>query len=162
MIDTVFGSLADGRRIVVSSWIGTTVFAVVAVVATVTLGPVRYVAVGVDLALFAIGVVVFFWAYAVAVGRSREVEIGIGGLFFLAGRQTAPRQVKWYLIGSFAIQVVVAVATASIRPFTTLAFGILVPLHALAHTGLWAARYGRFGPRTTPTARRIEQNAGHG
>jgi hypothetical protein len=109
-----------------------------------------------------VGVAVFFWAYAVAVARSREVEIGIGGLFFLAGRDTAPRQVKWWLIGSFAVQVVAAVTTASIRPFTTLAFGILVPLHALAHTGLWAARHGRFGPRTTPDGRRIEQNAGHG
>jgi hypothetical protein len=162
MIDNVFGSIDEGRRIVAWSWIGTGVFAVAAVLATVILGPVRYVAVGVDLALFLLGVVVFFWAYAVAVGRSREVEIGIGGLFFLAGAGTAPRPVKWQLIGSFAAQVVVAVATASARPFTTLAFGILVPVHALAHTGLWAARYGRFGPRTTPNGPRIEQNAGHG
>ena len=162
MIGAVFGSLDDGRRIVVSSWSGTAVFAVAAVLASVVLGPIRYVAVGVDLALFVLGVAVFFWAYAIAIGRSRDVEIGIGGLFFLAGRETAPRQVKWHLVGSFAVQVVVAVATASIRLFTTLAFGILVPLHALAHTGLWAARHGRFGPRRTPDGRRIEQNAGHG
>ena len=82
--------------------------------------------------------------------------------FFLAGAGTAPARVKWHLIGSFAAQVVVGVATASARPFTTLAFGILVPVHALAHTGLWAARYGRFGPRRTPNGPRIEQNAGHG
>jgi hypothetical protein len=162
MIDTVFESLHEGRRIVASSWIGTGVFAVVAAVAAVILGPFQYVAVGVDLALFTLRVGLFFWAYAVAVGRSREVEIGIGGMFFLAGAGTAPRPVKWHLIGSFAAQVSVAVATASARPFTTLAFGILVPVHALAHTGLWAARYGRFGPRTTPNGRRIEQNARHG
>jgi hypothetical protein len=162
MIGTVFESLDEGRRIVASSWIGTGVFAVAAIVATIFLGPIRYVAVGVDLALFVLGVVVFFWAYAVAVGRSREVEIGIGGLFFLAGPGTAPARVKWLLIGSFAAQVVVGVATASVRPFTTLAFGILVPVHALAHTGLWAARYGRFGPRRTTNGPRIEQNAGHG
>jgi hypothetical protein len=162
MIGAVFRSVDAGRRILTSSWIGTGVFVVVTVVATVVLGPIRYVAVGVDLALFVLGAAVFFWAYAVAVGRSREAEIGIGGLFFLAGRETAPRQVKWHLNGAFAIQVVVAVSTASIRPFTTLAFGILVPLHALAHTGLWAARHGHFGPRTTPAPRRMEQNAGHG
>jgi hypothetical protein len=162
MIGTVFESLDEGRRIVASSWVGTGVFALVAVLAAVILGPFQYVAVGVDVALFALGVAVFFWAYAVAVARSREVEIGIGGLFFLAGAGTAPRPVKWHLIGSFAAQVVVAVATASARPFTTLAFGILVPLHALAHTGLWSARYGRFGPRRTPDGPRIEQNAGHG
>jgi hypothetical protein len=162
MIGGVFGSLPEGRGIAASSWIGTAVFTVVTVIATVFLGPIRYVAVGVDLALFSVGVVVFFWAYAVAVARSREHEIGIGGLFFLAGPGTAPGLVKRYLIGSFAVQVVVAVATASARPFTTLAFGILVPMHGLAHTGLWAARHGRFGPRSTPHGRPIEQNAGHG
>lgn len=162
MIGGVFGSLPEGRRIVASSSIGTAVFTVVTVVATVFLGPIRYVAVGVDLALFLIGIVVFFWAYAIAVGRSREHEIGIGGLFFLAGAATAPGPVKRYLLGSFGVQVVVAVATASARPFTTLAFGILVPMHGLAHTGLLAARHGRFGLRTTPHGRPIEQNAGHG
>jgi hypothetical protein len=162
MIDSVFASVTHGRRIVASSWIGTVLFAGVTIIATSVLGPIRYVAVAVDLAMFVVGVVVFFWAYAVAIGRSREVEIGIGGLFFLAGADTAPALVRWHLIGSFAVQVVVAVSSASIRPFTTLAFGILVPLHGLAHTGLWAARYGHFGPRTPSPSRRMEQNADHG
>jgi hypothetical protein len=162
MIDAVFASVTHGRRIIVSSWIGTVLFAVVTIVATLILGPIRYVAVAVDLAMFAVGTVVFFWAYAVAVGRSREVDIGIGGLFFLAGSDTAPAPVRRHLLGSFGVQVVVAVTTASVRPFTTLAFGILVPLHGLAHTGLWAARHGRFGPRTPPTSHRMEQNADHG
>ena len=94
MIDAVLGSVEAGRRIVGSSWIGTGVVVVGSVVATVVLGPIRYVAVGVDLALFVLGIAVFFWAYAVAVGRSRDVEIGIGGLFFLAGRDTAPRYAR--------------------------------------------------------------------
>jgi uncharacterized membrane protein YhaH (DUF805 family) len=162
MIGTVFESVADGRPIVASSWISTAVFAAVSVVAAVVLGPIRYVAVGVDLALFLVGVVVFFWAYAVAVGRSRSHDIGIGGLFFLAGAGTAPTSVRRHLIGAFAVQVLVAVTTASVRPFTTLAFGILVPICGLAHTGLWAARHGRFGPRTPTPGRRMEQNAGHG
>lgn len=158
----MLGSLAEGRRIAASAWIGTTIFTVVSIVSAVFLGPIRYVAVAVDLVLFLVGVVAFFWAYAVAVGRSREHEIGIGGLFFLAGKETAPAIAKRVLLGALAVQVVVAVATASVRPFTTLAFGILVPLHGLAHAGLWSARHGRFGPRTTPAGRRMEQNARHG
>ena len=42
------------------------------------------------------------------------------------------------------------------------AFSILAPMWGLALCGLWGARYGRFGPRTTPNGPRIEQNAGHG
>ena len=45
----------------------------------------------VSLVLFAVGMVVFVWAYAVAVGRSRTDLIGIGGLFFLAGSAPAAR-----------------------------------------------------------------------
>jgi hypothetical protein len=74
---------------------------------------------------------------------------------------------------ALAIQVVVAVTTASIRPFTTLAFGILVPMFGIGMNGLWAARHGRFGPRilaaATPirtssskTTGAIDQNESHG
>jgi hypothetical protein len=49
-----------------------------------------------------------------------------------------------------AAQVVVAVATAAARPFTTLAFGVLVPVFGVGLNGLWAARHGRFPPRPVP------------
>jgi hypothetical protein len=50
--------------------------------------------------------------------------------------------------------VVVAVATAAVRPFTPLAFGILVPLYGLGLAGVWAAAFGTFGPRRHPGPRR--------
>jgi len=37
--------------------------------------------------------------------------------------------------------------TASVRPFTGLAFGILVPTYGLGLVGLWAVRLGEFPPR---------------
>ena len=43
--------------------------------------------------------------------------------------------------------VAVALVTAGLRPFTSLAFGVLVPMFGLAQAGLWGARYGRFGSR---------------
>jgi hypothetical protein len=172
-----------GRTLAIIDWAGTAVFAVVAVVAAVFLGPVRYLAVAMSLGLFAIGCVAFLWAYGVAVQRSREVEIGIGGLYFLAGR-TAPRAVQRWMNGALTTQVVVALVTASVRPFTTLAFGVLVPMFGLGLNGLWGAWHGWFGPRIAdrprpapvtdeagatradverpPEGGAMEQNASHG
>lgn len=135
-----------GRAIALVDWIGTAVFVVAAVVAAAVLGGVRFVAVGVSLGLFAVGCFAFLWAYAIAIQRSRDDEIGIGGLYFLAG-PTAPRVVRRSMNAALTLQTVVALVTASVHPFTTLAFGILVPMFGLGLNGLWAARYGRFGPR---------------
>jgi hypothetical protein len=161
MIGTV-----QGRGIIQASWIGTAVYAVSAVAAAIFLGSIRYVAVAVALVLFALGCVTFLWAYWIAVQRSRTDEIGIGGLFFLAGKETAPRRVKWLLHGALATQIAVGLLTASLRPFTTLAFGLLVPMFGLGCIGLWGARYGRFGSRVrsvdAPERQEIGQNAPHG
>ena len=132
--------------IVRASWLGTVLFTATAVAAVLT-EPARLPAAAVALALFAAGIGLFFWAYAVAVGRSRTDAIGIGGLFFLAGDGTAPAATRRTLRAALAAQTVVALATAAARPFTTLAFGVLVPLYGLALTGLWGARHGTFGPR---------------
>jgi hypothetical protein len=49
--------------------------------------------------------------------------------------------------------VIVAVVGAALRPFSPLAFGILVPVFGLGCAGLWAAHHGSFGPRE-PAAER--------
>lgn len=133
------------RRIVRASWAGTGLFAIVAF-AAVALDALEPVSLAVDIALFAAGTGVFLWALAVAADRSRTHELGIGGLFFLAG-ETAPRDVKRQLLGSLSVQVVLGVATAAVKPFTPLAGGVLVPMFGLALCGLWGAKLGRFGPR---------------
>lgn len=137
----------SGRRIIAISWWTTAIFAVTATIAAISPGFFRWPALAVALAMFVVGCVVFLWAFVIAVARSRTDAIGIGGLFFLAG--TAPRGVQAHLIGSFAVQVVVAITTASLRVFTTLAFGALAPVMGLAMAGLWGAKFGRFGVRST-------------
>ena len=102
-------------------------------------------AVVVDLVLFAGGVVTMAWAFLIAVQRSRTDAIGIGGLYFGIG--SAPREVRVIMLTALGVQVVVAVVTASIRIFTSLAFGILVPVWGLGLLGVWCARYGEFEPR---------------
>jgi len=137
-----------GAAIVTASWIGTGVYVVTAIIATVFPDGFGVVALTVSLVLFAIGCVVFFWAYLVAVQRSRTDLIGIGGLYFLQG--TAPKIIQFRLLGSLVVEVVVAVVTSSIRLYSALAFGFLVPVFGLAMCGLWAARHGTFEPRPAP------------
>ncbi len=141
-----------GRAILRASWIGTMVFVVTA--AASAIAPHTFIAAGVatSLVLFFAGIGLFFWAYAVAVNRSRTDLIGMGGLFFLAG--TAPRSVQRSLLGSLAVEVVVGLITAAVHPFTPLAFGVLAWMYGLALCGLWAARYGTFPPRPPEEKRR--------
>ena len=130
------------------SWVGTIVFVVTAVAAAIRPAWFNVVAVIVALVLFAIGIVTMLWAFAIAVNRSRVDAIGVGGLFFGAG--STPRAVRWHVLGALAIQTVVGIATASVRPFTSLAFGTLVPIFGIGMMGLWTARNGEFEPTDEP------------
>lgn len=134
-------------RIVQASLAGTALFALTAIPAAIAPDTFVGVAVIVSLVLFAIGLVAFVWAYAVAVGRSRTDLMGIGGLFFLAG--SAPRAVQRRLIASLLAEILIAGVTASTRVYTPLAFGVLVPMYGLGLMGLWGARFGTFPPRPT-------------
>jgi hypothetical protein len=137
-----------GTGIIRASWSGTAVFSATAAIATIDPDRLGAPAVVVAVALFFAGSVAMFWAFLIAVQRSRTDLIGIGGLYFAAG--SAPRPVQRQLLASLAVQVIVAFVTASIRIFTSLAFGILVPVWGLGLTGLWCARHGWFAPRDTP------------
>jgi hypothetical protein len=158
-----------GRRIIQASVAGTAVFVVVNVVQAIVLDWTRPIGVAVNLVLFAIGCAAFLWSYAVAVNRSRTDEIGVGGLYFLGGT-VAPARVRWWLDGALTAQCVVALSTAAARPFTTVAFAILVPMFGIGLNGVWGARHGTFGarrrrPETTNDGdvdAPIDQNAGHG
>ena len=136
----------SGARIVAAAWAGTALFLVTAAGA-VFLPVLRGLAATVACGLFATGVVSFVAAYLAALRRSRAEAIGIGGLFFLAG-DAAPRAVRRRLMGALAAQVAIALATASARPFTSAAFGILAPVYGVGIAGLWASRHGRFEPRS--------------
>lgn len=135
---------APGRELIVAAWVGTGVFVVTAVLATLfeSMRPVGVVS---ALVWFALGCVAFLWAFALAVDRSRTELLGVGGIYFLAG--CAPNDVRWHLMGATAVQAVVALTTASLRPFTSVAFGILVPMYGLGVAGIWAARHGVFPDR---------------
>ena len=131
-----------------SSWAGTAAYVALAIAGTIFPDSFAIPTAILSGGLFVIGCVTFLWAYAVAVARSRTDLIGIGGLYFLAG--TAPKVVRFRLRLSLALEVAAAIASSSIRPFTPMAFGFLVPVFGLGLSGLWGARHGTFEPRPAP------------
>jgi len=139
------GDEVQGRGIVLASWVGTAVFALVSIVATIAPKQFATAAAIVDLVLFFGGTAAFLGAYFIAVARSRTDAIGIGGLFFLQGSADRADQVR--LLVPVALQVTLALITASLRIYSPLAFGILVPMYGLGLSGLWGARHGRFDAR---------------
>ncbi len=131
-----------GRPIVRTALVGTAVFTTLAVGAAAAPDALALPAAVVDLALFALGLAAFAGALVVAAGRSRREELSVAGVFLLTG--SAPGAVRRLLLGALAVQTAVALATAGVRPFTPLAFGVLVPTFGLGACGLWAARHGSF------------------
>jgi hypothetical protein len=119
------------------------VTSVAAAAAPETFGPAHAV---LSVVLFVVGTGAMLGAYALGVARSRTELVGIPGLFLLAD-DVAPPAIRRVLRGATVVQVVAAVAAASIRPYTEVAFGILAPMFGLGLMGLWAGRYGTFPPR---------------
>jgi hypothetical protein len=127
----------------------TALFVAASAVATiVNTRPTRVAAAFVDVGLFVVGCVAFLMALYAGAIRSREAEMTMSGWWFLSG--TAPGRARAILLGGLAVQVVVALAAASIRFQSLLAFGILVPTLGVALCGLWGARHGYFPPRRSP------------
>jgi hypothetical protein len=150
--------LRRGSGLIVASWVGTAVYGALAVATTIAFATFQTALVIVGTVLFIVGCIVGFAAYVIAIARSRRDAIGMGGLFFLSG--SAPARVQRHLLGSFVVECVVAIATASVGFATvpadsnnSLAVGVLTPMYGLGLAGLWGARHGRFAPRAAPPQR---------
>jgi hypothetical protein len=134
----------SGRdRIVPVAMQGTAAFVATAVAGAAGPDPLVIVAVGIDLALFAVGCGAFVVTLAQAAARSRDDALTLMGIWWL--ERAAPLGVRRRLLGCLGVQTVVAIATAAVEP--TLAFGILVPVFGLGLTGLWSVQRGKHPPR---------------
>jgi hypothetical protein len=103
--------------------------------------------------LFAIGTGAMLWGYALGVSRSRTVAVTMAGLFFLAGG-AAPSDVARRFRIALALQVVVVVAAALVRPDSNMPFGVLAPMFGLGLMAVWGGRYGVFEARRDAEPRR--------
>lgn len=142
-----------GSRIVVLSWASIVLYAVVAGLDTLGVDAFDDIAPAVCVGLFLISLVVWVYAFGLAVVRSaRGDDIAVASLFFLSG--SAPSDVKKHLLGATAVSIVIAALTAANDPYS-----VLVPMLPLGMAGLWGARHGTFPPRkpqpaTRPTPRK--------
>ena len=135
-----------------ASWAGTAVFAATAIAAAAAPEPFTPVALATAIVLFAGGCGIFLWAFVLVAARSRTDLMEQAQIWFLTGPPTPP-DVRRSLLGALAVQVVVGLATAGARPYTSLAAGVLVPMWGLGLCGLWAARHGVFPARPADTRR---------
>jgi hypothetical protein len=154
-------STMPGARILRVNAFGTAAFVITAIGGAIRPGFLRTLAAVVALGLFAVGCAVFVWGLLRAFDRSRTHNIGMGGLFFLLA-PAAPGVVRRPFLALLVVQTVVGLATAiatfRVKPFTPLAFGVMVPVFGLGLAGLWAARYGQFGPRVGEGPRKAPAN----
>ncbi len=138
-----------GRRTIVVSWASNLVFALGSIPALAGMSSGEGISAGVGLALFGISLVVWVWAFAIAVTRSSQGDdIAVGSLFLAEG--DIDRPVRRHLYGSFALSLVITAVAAGSNPFA-----VLVPMLSLGFVGFWGARYARFPMRkdVTPPAR---------
>jgi hypothetical protein len=168
------------HRIVVADQVGTALFAAIVVPAALINERWSDIAtIAISMTLFAAGTYGFLASFPTAFERSRTDEIGAANLYLLTGEAT-PRAVKRPMIGALVAQIIVALAVASIgmshdssaHRLNPMAFAVLAPMLGFGLNGLWAARYGRFGPRICePRSAQpempdndveMEQNSSHG
>ncbi|HVL04856.1 MAG TPA: hypothetical protein VM388_02645 [Acidimicrobiales bacterium] len=135
-----------------ASWAGTAVFAVTAVAAAVAPETFEPVALITAIFLFSAGCAIFLWAFVLVAARSRTDQMEQAQIWFLTGAPTPP-EVRRSMLGALTVQVVVGLVTAAVRPYTSLAAGVLVPMWGLGLCGLWAARHGVFPARPPDTRR---------
>lgn len=121
----------------------TVVFALVQTAAVIAPeGFMGGVSVAWSVACFTVGSAVFLWAVWIAAARSRDEPVTVAGVVWLIG--TVPAATARILRSVLLAQVVIAVVTASIRPFSAVAFGVLMPMFGLGQIAWYGARHGVF------------------
>ena len=96
-------------------------------------------------AVFVAGAALFTWAFTIAAGRSRMEELTVGGAFFLAGSVEKPDR-RW-AYGYLTAQTLIGFAGAAADPYTTMAFGVLVPMFGLGVIAFLGSAHGAFRQR---------------
>ena len=148
-------------RIITLNLIATVLFAAVVLPAAfVDTGWSDTTTIALCMTLFAVGTFGFLASFPTAFERSRREEIGAANLYLLTG-DAIPKNVKRKMLGALLLQVAVALTVASIgisrqqnaNRLNPMAFAVLVPMLGFGLNGVWAARYGKFGPRISAPER---------
>lgn len=98
--------------------------------------------------VFLAGAALFTWAFLIAAGRSRLEEVSVAGAFFLGDGAVSNSDRVW-AYGLLTAQSVIGLAAASADPYTTMAFGILVPMFGIGAVAFLGSAHGAFRVRRT-------------
>ncbi len=99
--------------------------------------------------VFVVGIGLFLLGFWNGVQRSRVDEVTLTGLLAL-GSSFVPKEPRNLLWGAVAVETVVSILFASLRPFTQQAFGLLFPMLGVGFATLWGSRAASFHPRDDP------------
>jgi hypothetical protein len=133
-----------GSRIIVAAWVGNVLFAATVIPVALGVDGLRAFSIGMCLGLFAVSLVIWTWAFGLALARTaRGDDVVVASLFLMQG--PVPKRVRVHLFGALGVCLAITAATAASEPF-----GVLVPMLPLGFAGLWGARYGTFPPRRQP------------
>jgi hypothetical protein len=138
-----------GRRLLVADAVGTVALLAVTIASALS-EATAVAAAGLVVAsvLFVGGCATFAVGFLRALGRSRDEEIDLAGLFYLTG--SAPADVRRAFLRIWFAQMAVAVAAIVVsRP----PFAVMAPVWGVGLITLWASRFATFGPRATGRAR---------
>jgi len=149
MTSTVNPANGPNDRLVTVSVQSSIAFAVVSTLTYVLDGPLDVAYAIACTVLFVIGVWVFALGMWNGIQRSRADDVTLTGLVAIDGSHV-PKPARNRLWFAVALQVVVAILFASLRPFTQQAFGLLVPVLGLGFATLWGSRFAAFHQRVDP------------
>ncbi len=106
-------------------------------------GSTRAVIAGAFLVVFLIAIVAFISAFLTAANRSRIEYVSVAGAFFLADGAVVSADRRLFT-GAAVLQTVVGIVGSSLRPFTSVAFSVLVALAGLAMMAIVGSRFGAY------------------
>ena len=135
----------------VASWAATILLVATSAIGVADPAGLAGPALVVALAMFFGGTGVFAWSFVVALGRSRELDVGVAGVYGLSG--STPKPVRTRLFASIAVELAVAIAATAARPNSPLVFDFLAVMWGLGLAGLWGAYHGAFPARQRPPGR---------
>ena len=136
-----------GDSVLIVNVIATSMFVVSAVAASIFRNAVvGGTAVVIAVTMFFGGAALMAISVVLAATKSRTHHVDIVNLFF-ATRRAAALRPQVILMSALTIQIIAGIATAAIRPNSTVALGTLSWLAGLGFNGIWSAKHGTFSPR---------------
>ena len=142
---TLSNGESEGLWIIALAWQSTAALIPFLLAGLIDMDRFGILVVVVSCSYFFLGLSCLLIALLVGLSRSKFEIVNVGSLFLLQGSVSKPVQ-KIFLVSLF-FQSLSVVLVAAIRPYSTLAFGVLAPTLIIGLLALWGAKHGKFPRR---------------